>query len=76
MLPNDAFPGTYTTDDVRSRIIGGIKAHPDYAIVLQHDIFWESVLAVEAVLKWGTQNGYTFRGLVLTSPVMHATVNN
>ncbi len=74
--PGDAYPGTYTTEDVRSRVIGGIKSHPDYAIVLQHDIFWESVRAVESILEWGTSHGYTFLALDMTSPVMHSVVQN
>jgi len=65
-----------TTDSIRKRIITGLKNHSDFAIVLQHDIHMNSVRAVESILKWGTEHGYTFRALDLTSPVVHSKVAN
>ncbi len=72
----DSSGKNYTSADVKNRVIGGIKSHSDYAIVLQHDIHLQSVRAVESILEWGTKNGYTFLGLDLTSPVCHSKVQN
>jgi len=43
---------------------------PEYPvpISLQHDTRNYSVGALENMLKWGTENGYEFRGLELSSP--------
>ena len=46
------------------------------SIILQHDIKDYSVAAVEDVIVWGLQNGYSFRALELDSPAMHHGVNN
>ncbi|MBE6916999.1 MAG: DUF5011 domain-containing protein [Ruminococcaceae bacterium] len=40
----------------------------DNVIVLQHDIYGTSVDAVEEVIIWGLQNGYTFLPLTTSSP--------
>ena len=45
-------------------------------VILQHDIKDYSVAAVEAVIRWGQANGYSFRALTLESPSMHHGVNN
>ena len=47
-----------------------------YAIVLQHDIHGYSVDAVEQILIWGIQNGYSFQALTPDSPTCHHTVTN
>ena len=65
-----------TALDFYRNILTGIHNHSDYAIILQHDINAKSVWAVRDVLKWGMENGYTFRGLDMTSPVMHAHISN
>ncbi|MBR0507326.1 MAG: polysaccharide deacetylase family protein [Clostridia bacterium] len=65
-----------TTESVKKRVITGLKNHSDFAIVLQHDIHIQSVRAVESILKWGTEHGYTFRALDLTSPVVHSKIQN
>lgn len=46
---------------------------PEYTVpvVLQHDTRLYSVAAVEKILKWGTENGYSFRGLDVTVPPVH-----
>ncbi len=72
----DAQEKKYTPMEYYSFVMYGLLAHPDYAVVLQHDTNYQSLLAVELVLKWGTENGYTFRALDLTSPVVHSKVNN
>ena len=65
-----------TTESIKKRVISGLKTHTDFAIVLQHDIHMNSVRAVESILKWGTEHGYTFRALDLTSPYVHSSVQN
>ena len=72
----DASGEPYTSTDVKNRVINGIKKHSDFAIVLQHDIHYQSVKAVDSILTWGEQNGYTFLALDLTSPIMHSEVQN
>jgi peptidoglycan/xylan/chitin deacetylase (PgdA/CDA1 family) len=66
----------YTETDVKNRVTRGMRVHSDFAIVLQHDIHPISVRAVESILKWGKENGYTFLPLDLTSPVVHSTIKN
>lgn len=46
------------------------------SIVLQHDIHDFSVDAVEAIIRWGRDNGYSFLPLEINSPGMHHTVQN
>lgn len=46
------------------------------SIVLQHDTKKFSIEAVEKIICWGQENGYTFRGLDETSPGAHHGVNN
>lgn len=72
----DATTEPTTTETFAARIIGGIRKHSDYAVILQHDLKYRSVCAVEAVLDWGTRNGYTFLPLDMTSPVVHSKVQN
>lgn len=48
----------------------------DVSIVLQHDIKSYSVEAMEMILAWGIENGYTFLPLTSTSPTAHHGVNN
>ena len=72
----DASGESYTSSDIKNRVVGGIKRHTDFAVVLQHDIHYQSVKAVDSILTWGEQNGYTFLALDLTSPIMHSEVQN
>ena len=46
------------------------------SIVLQHDIKDYSVAAVEEIIIWGLENGYTFAKLDVTSPAAHHPTNN
>ena len=48
----------------------------DYSVVLQHDTNDFSVDAVEDILSWGIQNGYSFRAIDLTTPAVHHGVAN
>ena len=46
------------------------------SIVLQHDIHGYSVEAVEDIIIWGLNNGYTFQALQPNSPNAHHGVRN
>ena len=60
---------------VANAIIRGC-AGKNCAVVLQHDIKGFSVYAVEKVLQWGQENGYSFKALDTTSPGMHHQIVN
>ncbi len=64
-----------TASAVANNVIRGIKANR-VPVVLQHDIYGFSVEAVEQILEWGTSNGYTFRALDDSSPMVHHRINN
>ena len=49
------------------------KAHARFAYILGRSF---SVAAVESVLQWGLNNGYSFKALQLDSPAAHHGVNN
>lgn len=66
---------TESTDQVVKNVIDGIQSH-DVSIVLQHDIADFSVNAVERILIWGIQNGYTFLPLHMDSFASHMHVFN
>lgn len=63
------------TNTIANNIISGIKGKKT-AVVLQHDIYKESVAAVEQVIQWGLDNGYRFEALTMTSPKCEHGVNN
>ena len=48
----------------------------NYSIVLQHDIKGFSVDAVEDIIKFGKQYGFTFKALDMNSPTAHHRINN
>ena len=66
---------TNETEEIIENIINGCAGR-GWSIVLQHDIKDYSVAAVEQVIIWGKNNGYTFRALDLTSPDAHHGINN
>lgn len=66
---------TRSTQCVIENIISGC-AGKSHAVVLQHDIKDFSVAAVESVLQWGAENGYTFKALDLNSPTAHHGIAN
>ena len=66
---------TKDSAQVAANVIQGVSGKK-YAVVLQHDIHSYSVDAVEQILIWGIQNGYTFQALTPDSPTCHHTVNN
>ena len=67
--------GTTDTNQVYQNVIDGIASH-DVSVVLQHDSKEYSVAAVDAILTWCEQNGYTCLPLTSTSPGAHHGVNN
>ncbi len=66
---------TTDTETVYQNVIQGVQQH-DVSVVLQHDIKEFSVNAVEKIIVWGLENGYTFLPLDATSPTAHHRVNN
>ena len=60
---------------IAANIINGC-AGKHCAVVLQHDIKRGSVYAVEAVIQWGLENGYSFKPLSLSSPCVHQSIAN
>jgi Predicted xylanase/chitin deacetylase len=50
-----------------------------FSIVLQHDVKNFSVNEVENIIKWGLENGYTFKAIDLTTPTtggVHQRIDN
>ena len=66
---------TNDTSEIVENIINGCAGR-GWSIVLQHDIKDYSVAAVEQVIIWGRNNGYSFRALDMSSPDAHHGVNN
>ena len=67
--------GAQTAKKVYQNVITGVQSNR-VSVVLQHDIHPYSVEAVEKIVKWGLDNGYTFLPLVNTSPNFHHPVYN
>lgn len=66
---------TTSTDQVVENVISGIQSC-SVSVVLQHDSKDYSVAAVERIIQWGQENGYTFLPLRLDSPNAHHNINN
>lgn len=71
---NDA-GGASSSDEVAYNVILGVS-RLSTSVVLQHDSREFSVLAVERIIQWGLENGYTFCALDYDSPGSHHGVNN
>lgn len=67
--------GATTADKVAANVIAGIKKHT-VSNVLQHDIKKYSVEAVDQIIFWGLENGYTFLPMTDTSPMIHFKPTN
>ena len=67
--------GATTARKVCQNVIAGVQSNR-ISVVLQHDIHPYSVEAVEDIVKWGLDNGYTFLALESTSPNFHHPVYN
>ena len=66
---------TTESDTVFQNVTEGI-ADKKVAVVLQHDIKSYSVDAVESIILWGLENGYTFLPLDPASPPVHEIIAN
>ncbi len=66
---------TTKTDKVYEFVTDGVQKQR-VSIVLQHDIHYFSVAAVEKILQWGRRNGYQFLALKENSPGFHQNVLN
>lgn len=67
--------GAKNAEQVFQNVIAGI-GNKQYAVVLQHDIKGFSVDAVERIINWGLENGYTFLPLTMDSPVCEHNIYN
>lgn len=67
--------GAKTADEVYRNVINGVDGLK-IAYVLQHDTKSYSVDAVERIIQWGLENGYTFLPLTPESPAFHHKPNN
>lgn len=65
---------TTSSDGVYRNVVNGLKYNSN--VVLQHDIKGFSVNAVERIIQYGLNNGYTFMPLTESSYTAHHGVNN
>lgn len=67
--------GAKTAEEVTQNVLSAI---PDFknSFVLQHDTKEFSVEAVEEIIRWGLENGYTFMPMNAKTPMFHHPVNN
>lgn len=71
---NDA-GGARKPETVFNNVVDGVR-NTGISVVLQHDIHAYSVEAVEDIIIWGLDNGYSFAPLTENSPGFHHGVNN
>ena len=64
-----------TTTAVYNNVVTGCATRKS-SVVLMHDIKSYTVDAIEDILKWGLDNGYTFKVLTASSPTYHHRVQN
>lgn len=69
-VDSDDAGGASTADQVFRNVIEGVKGQ-QYSVVLQHDTRGFSIAAVERIIQWGKENGYTFLPLEPDSPPCH-----
>ena len=69
---------TKWTDGVYSNVVQGCRDTYGYgySMVLQHDVKDYSVAAIESIINWGLNNGYTFAALDMSSPAAHHGLYN
>lgn len=71
---NDA-GGSTTSEEVYQNVINGI-ANRKVSMVLMHDIKGYSVEAVEDIIIWALDHGYTFKTIDESTPGFHYKINN
>ena len=64
-----------TAKDVFEKVKAGLLTQ-NCSVVLQHDLYEFSVDAVEMIIQWGLENGYSFLPLEPSSPTCHQTIVN
>lgn len=67
--------GATTREQVAANVIAGIQRN-NVSIVLQHDIKSFSVEAVDDIIFWGLENGYTFLPMSDSTPMVHYAPQN
>ncbi len=67
--------GNPTKEKTVKNVINGMRTHSN-AVILMHDIHKSTVDAMEEILKYGTENGFTFKVLDVDSPKVRHRVNN
>ncbi|MDE6141099.1 MAG: polysaccharide deacetylase family protein, partial [Bacilli bacterium] len=63
------------SDAIYKNVIDGIEKHKS-SVVLMHDIKRGTVDVIEDIIKYGLENGYTFKTLTVSSPTVHHHINN
>lgn len=64
-----------SANEVYSNVINGV-AGKEHSVVLMHDIKGHTIDAIERIIVWGLENGYTFLPLTPDSPTCHHGINN
>ena len=64
-----------TATTVYNNVVTGCSTRKS-SVVLMHDIKSYTVDAIEDIIKWGRDNGYTFKALTASSPTYHHRVQN
>ncbi len=67
--------GHPTKEKTTKNVINGMKNYSN-AVILMHDIHKSTVDAMDDILKYGTENGYTFKVLDTSSPAIRHKLNN
>lgn len=63
------------SEAIYKNVIDGIQKHKS-SVVLMHDIKRGTVDVIEDIIKYGLENGYTFKTLTVSSPTVHHHINN
>ena len=67
--------GATTPEEVYHNVIEGCRTR-EFSVVLMHDIRSYTIDAIEDILIWGLENGYTFEAMTTDTPAIHHTVKN
>lgn len=67
--------GNTTEQQIINNVINGC-ANKRNSIVLQHDMNQRSVNAVEEIIQWGLANGYTFKAMDESTPLIQQKPQN
>ena len=74
-VDSDDAGSAHTATTVYNNVVTGC-AERKTSVVLMHDIKSYTVDAIEDIIKWGLDNGYTFKVLTASSPTFHHRVQN